>query len=230
MDYRPFEVMHLVARDLVCHRDSVPVFEPVSFEAKNAGLIWLQGENGAGKTTLLRMLAGFTRSSAGSLELNERPFHQWQQAMGCAPLYLGHSLGLNPNLTALENLNGLIGLSHGLGWQADIGKLTNVLGQAGLWGKEDQPVRLLSAGQKKRLVLAQLLWKPVAPIWILDEPFSAMDVQAVQALIRVMARHLSAGGIILFSSHDTMQALACLNPSRVEIKSAQADTRQVHER
>ncbi len=174
----------LRAEDLACERDERLLFSGLSF-AVGRGEAWrVEGPNGAGKTTLLRLLAGLNRLYEGRVCCAGRV------------AWVGHRAGLKGVLTARENLAWYVGLQG----RADVDP-DAALSRLGLRGFEDQPCEQLSAGQQKRVALARLLLDP-APIWVLDEPFAALDVQGVALLEQICVAHLQHGGALIFSTHQ----------------------------
>lgn len=160
----------------------------------------LQGENGAGKTSLLRILVGLTPPAEGEIRWNGEPIRHLAEDYRRDMLYLGHHGAIKEELTALENL--------ALGAALDGTALAERDALAALWrmglkGREELPVRVLSQGQKRRVLLARLLAKK-AVLWVLDEPFTALDVKAVAMLAALIGEHLAAGGMAVLTSHQTM--------------------------
>lgn len=190
----------LVAQGLMCRKQDRILFQDVNFELRAGELVYLRGPNGAGKTSFLRILTGLSRPEKGDviyagMRIQTDPQSYYQQL-----LYVGHKAGLNLAFTALENLTYWAAQHQVACTQDDI---YTVLGLLGLTGVEDVPVRGLSAGQTRRVALARLWLKP-AKVWILDEPFTALDVDAIALLERKMAQHVSAGGAILTTSHQAL--------------------------
>lgn len=179
----------LRATGLACERDERLLFAGLDL-ALRGGEAWrVGGANGAGKTTLLRTLAGLNDLYEGTVERHSRL------------CWVGHRAGLKVLLSARENL----------AWFADLNGLTGVdpdaaLAQVGLRGFEDQPCLELSAGQQRRAALARLLLDP-APLWVLDEPFSALDVQGVALLVGLCVDKLAQGGALIFSTHQEPEGL-----------------------
>ena len=185
----------LQAEALTCERDDRVLFSALSFTAR-AGELWqIAGPNGAGKTTLIRMLAGLHGHYEGRLD--------WPaaRAQGLDPrqqrLALGHRHGLRAELTPWENLRWLLAL-HQRPFVAEA--VEHALARVRLAGYESVPVAQLSAGQGRRVVLS-LLWLLDKTVWLLDEPFTALDVDGV-ALVEARLRELvSAGALVMYSSH-----------------------------
>ena len=187
----------LEARALSFQRQDEPVFAPLDFRLHAGDLVLIEGDNGSGKTTLLRMLAGLLHVDEGEL--------LWQgeilQRDRCAGqiLFLGHQLGLKGDLSPRENLRVAIGL-HGVRDGVDVAR---VLSDIGLRGYEDEPVRRLSAGQKKRAALARLLLLP-ATLWLLDEPYANLDRTGIALVNGLLETHVASGGVALVTSHGAV--------------------------
>ncbi|MGP1665547.1 MAG: heme ABC exporter ATP-binding protein CcmA, partial [Rhodanobacter sp.] len=158
----------LEARGLSFYRQDEPVFEPLDFCLHAGELALIEGDNGSGKTTLMRMLAGLLHIGAGELHWRGQPLLRDDCAGDI--LFLGHQLGLKSDLSPLENLRMATGL-HG---QREGIDMATTLADIGLRGYENEPVRRLSAGQKKRAALARLVLLP-ATLWLLDEPYANLD-------------------------------------------------------
>ncbi|MEO8746231.1 MAG: cytochrome c biogenesis heme-transporting ATPase CcmA [Rhodanobacter sp.] len=175
-------------------RQDEPVFAPQSFQLQHGELAWVEGDNGSGKTTLLRVLAGLLHLGAGELRWRGEPM----QRDRCAGdiLFIGHQLGLKADLTPRENLRIAAGL-----WGSRPGvELARALIEVGLHGYEDEPVRRLSAGQKKRVALARLILLP-ATLWLLDEPYANLDRTGTALVNRILKGHATEGGAALVTSH-----------------------------
>jgi len=190
-------ISSLTAEKLACVRGDKNLFEGLSFRVKAGQALAVEGANGAGKTSLLRLVAGFLAPAAGRLVLKtaERESDDAEER-GKQIGWLGHQDGLKPQLTVFEQLNFF---AHLYGQRADRAALE----QVGLARQADLPCRYLSAGQRRRLALARLLASR-RPLWLMDEPFAALD-SAGQALVgQLMARHCGEGGIIIAATHDPL--------------------------
>lgn len=189
----------LQAHELACVRGDRRLFRGIGFELGPGTLLRVQGANGSGKTSLLRILAGLGLPAAGEVRWRRQAIRRQREAYAAALLYLGHLVGLKDELTPAENLRIEGGLS---GWpDAAPARIADALA---FWGIERQsalPLRVLSAGQRRRAALARLQLAG-APLWILDEPFTALDVQAVQRLVGIVEQHLGRGGIVVLTSHQ----------------------------
>jgi heme exporter protein A len=186
----------LEARSVSFFRRDEAVFAPLDFAVHGGELALVEGDNGSGKTTLLRMLAGLLHVEAGELRWRGLPLRR----DSCAGeiLLLGHQLGLKADLSPYENLRIATGL-HGRREGTSIG---SALIEVGLRGYESEPVRRLSAGQKKRAALARLLLLP-ATLWLLDEPYANLDRAGIALVNQVLQGHTGSGGAALVSSHGT---------------------------
>jgi heme exporter protein A len=163
----------------------------------NAGeALQIVGRNGSGKTTLLRTICGLTRSESGHLNWRGEPLDQNKDAYRSELLYVGHENGLKFELSPLENLRTLRDIA---GRSRNI-TLEDALHQVGLRGYEERPVRLLSSGQRRRVALAKLIVVN-ASLWLLDEPFTNLDVAGTGLVNKLVAAHLDSGGALLFTSH-----------------------------
>ena len=183
----------LEARELLCERDERTLFSGLSFTLNAGEWVQITGSNGAGKTTLLRLLTGLSRPDAGEVLWQGQPLHQVRDSYHQNLLWIGHQPGIKTRLTALENL-------HFYHRDGDTAQCLEALAQAGLAGFEDIPVNQLSAGQQRRVALARL-WLTRATLWILDEPFTAIDVNGVDRLTQRMAQHTEQGGIVILTTH-----------------------------
>lgn len=180
----------LVASELSLVRGGRVLFEALSFDVKPGQLLQLAGANGAGKTSLLRILAGLSRYGyEGSVERH-------------APLmFLGHLAGVKAMLTPRENLGWHVSGEGGY----SPARIDEALEQVGLYGYEDVPAHTLSAGQQRRINLARLFLS-ASPLWLLDEPFTAIDVQGVAALTERVDQHVADGGAVVLTSHQAVDS------------------------
>jgi heme exporter protein A len=184
----------LEARGLSFRRQDEPVFAPMDFQLHAGELALVEGDNGSGKTTLLRMLAGLLHVGEGELHWRGAPL-QRDATIG-EILFLGHQLGLKADFSPRENLRVAASL-HGCRGDASP---ASVLARIGLRGYEDEPVRRLSAGQKKRAALARLLLLP-ATLWLLDEPYANLDRGGIALVNGLLEEHVEGGGAALVTSH-----------------------------
>lgn len=174
------------------------LFDGLSFSLQSGQLLYLKGHNGSGKTTLLRTLAGLLHAEEGEIRWNGNPLRRARQEYHADLLYLGHLNGLKGDLSAVENLRIDAALR---GTPMDESQAWQTLADVGLRGHEDLPSKYLSQGQKRRVALARL-WPNRSALWILDEPFSALDIASVGALQGVIRGHLERGGMAILTTHQ----------------------------
>lgn len=190
--------MRLLASGLKCVRGGREVFSALSFEAVAGELLAVTGHNGSGKTSLLRLLAGLLAPAAGSLRLEggEAELTLPEQAH-----YLGHRDALKPALSVAENLQFWRDFLGGA--PSDAGDLTGSLDAVGLAHAVHLPAAYLSAGQRRRLSLARLLVVR-RPVWLLDEPTTALDAAGQDMIAGLMRHHLAGGGLIVAATHNPL--------------------------
>jgi len=188
----------LSAHGLTCVRGTRPLFSGLDFAVGPGSWAHVRGPNGAGKTSLLRILAGLAQPEEGEVRWNGEKVgsEDFRREL----MYLGHRAAVKEDLTALENLEFSASMD---GVDLTREQAEDALARFGLAGREDLPVRFLSAGQKRRVLLAQTVARP-AQLWILDEPFTALDVKAVDFLSNLVAEHVRSGGIAVMTSHQAI--------------------------
>jgi heme exporter protein A len=180
---------------LACRRGDRVLFRGLELALGAGELLWLRGANGRGKTSLLRLLAGLSSPEAGRIE---RP---------AALLYVAHANALKDDLTVLESLRFLARL-HGRD-EADE-RLLAALRHFGMDKRRNAPVRTLSQGQRRRVALSRLALSSAPALWVLDEPFDALDTDGIAALNELLSRHVASGGAVVLTSH---QALSLASPA-----------------
>jgi heme exporter protein A len=186
----------LEADNLECVRGERRLFTGLGFQLEAGELLYLQGKNGAGKTSLLRMLIGLLPPEAGEIRWKGQSIKSDEfRADLC---YLGHLNAIKEELTPLENLLAAAHLADEVLSEDDA---IDALEQVGLAGREDLACKYLSQGQKRRVALARLV-KERRPLWILDEPFVALDVAAVDWLAGIISGHLQRGGLAVMTTHQ----------------------------
>jgi heme exporter protein A len=188
----------LVVANLAVVRGERMLFKQLNFSLNNGAVLYLQGENGAGKTTLLRTLCGLTHPYAGGVSWCGEDIKGMAEEYSKNVLYIGHLPGIKEDLTALENLQFSLAL---LGSSVEKSAVVEVLKTLGLVKVLHLPTRMLSQGQKRRVLLARL-WLQDLPLWILDEPFTALDVAATELLKQKIENFASAGGMVVMTSHQ----------------------------
>ncbi|MGB1272041.1 MAG: cytochrome c biogenesis heme-transporting ATPase CcmA [Endozoicomonas sp.] len=187
---------------LECERDDRRLFTNLSFTLSPGELLQIEGRNGAGKTTLLRILAGLSTAWTGRIFWQGKPMAKVYGDFRLACYFLGHRPGLKLELTPLENLSWRLQLANS---PAAHTALYEALEKVGLSGYEQVPCSHLSAGQLRRVALAGLL-ACCATLWILDEPFTAIDVDGVSWLESLLSDHGERGGMVLVTSHQPLKA------------------------
>lgn len=161
----------------------------------------VQGENGSGKTTLLRTLCGFIQPLAGEILWQGQRIHELDEDYHADIIYLGHLNAIKDELNALENLRISCALT---GYEVSDSDAIAALRRMGLRGRETFPVKVLSQGQRRRVALARLLVCK-APLWILDEPLTALDVGAVGLMQALIGEHLENKGMVIFTTHQALE-------------------------
>jgi heme exporter protein A len=179
----------LAAHSISLERGGRELFQDLSFEVHPGHLLQIEGANGAGKTSLIRILAGLSRYGFDG-----------RVSRNTALLYLGHQPGVKALLTPRENLAWHVA---GEGEYSN-GQIETALAKVGLYGYEDVPSHALSAGQHRRVNLARL-YLSHCPLWLLDEPFTAIDKTGVLELEALLVRHVEAGGAVVMTSHQALQ-------------------------
>jgi heme exporter protein A len=191
----------LKALNLECLRGEYCLFQDVGFALDAGELLYLQGQNGAGKTTLLRMLCGLTPPHAGEIHWRGENIRRLGAEFRAELCYLGHQNAIKEDLTPLENLCASARLA---GERLDEDVALAALEKVGLAGREDLACRYLSQGQKRRVALSRLVYERRA-LWILDEPFVALDTQAVAWLLGIIGAHLQRGGLAALTTHQPVE-------------------------
>jgi heme exporter protein A len=188
----------LIRTENLCfERDEIKVIDRVNLELNSGDLLQVEGCNGSGKTTLLRLLTTAIKPTSG------RIFYQGKKLSDCRYeycsniIFIGHQIALKERLTPVENLNWLspIGLSQD--------SINRALDLVSLRDFETAPSWSLSAGQKRRVALARLIVSN-AKIWFLDEPFTAIDTQGIGLMKQLIDDHVSKGGAVVFSTHQSV--------------------------
>lgn len=192
----------LELQQLSCQRGDRILFSDLEFMFQGGDFVQIEGHNGIGKTSLLRILVGLAQPLHGKVRWNGEEIWQQRENYQYDLLYLGHHSGIKPELNAWENLQFYQRISA---CQQGEEALWQALETVGLIGSEDIPAGQLSAGQQRRIALARL-WLSQAPLWILDEPFTAIDKKGVVGLTKLFEQKVEQGGLVIFTSHQDVQS------------------------
>lgn len=188
--------MVLEAVDLECIRGERLLFTGLSFGVAPGRALLLEGPNGSGKTSLLRIIAGLTLPETGEIHWNRRPTTEDRAAYRTALAYVGHQPAVKDELSPRENLRFVSRLRT----HSPLGP-EQALERVGLSRQQDLACRRLSAGQRRRVALARLLLSS-AELWLLDEPYTALDRAGIALVEQLLRDHLAAGGLAVLSSHQ----------------------------
>jgi len=194
----------LEGQDLAAQRGAALLFSGLSFALQPGTLLFVTGPNGSGKTTLLRIAAGLTQPARGRLRWEGAEVDAFDAALRAATLFIGHAAALKEELTAEENLASLVAL-HGV--RAEAIELSGALSDWTLSRQRRLPARVLSQGQRRRVGLARLRLVQ-RPLWVLDEPTTALDAAGIEALQELIEAHLARGGMALIATHRELAVRA----------------------
>jgi heme exporter protein A len=214
----------LEARGVACQRGGRRLLANFNLTLPPGRLVWLRGDNGRGKTSLLRLLAGLVEPDAGQV-LWQGQAARKPAARAAQPLYVAHANALKDDLTVAESLAFLATLGGAIGAvtaepvsvaeevsannknpQNTTAEVLQALARVGMAPVADRPVRTLSQGQRRRAALARLALPRTAAVWLLDEPFDALDTQSTQALNTLLHEHIARGGSVVLTSHQDLAA------------------------
>jgi len=195
----------LEATDLQCVRGERTLFNRLDVMLNAGELLRIAGANGSGKTSLLRILCGLLAPSRGSVRFQGVDIGRLREDFWGKLVYIGHANAIKEDLTAAENLSIACALQ---GQESAAPRLRDALARVGLTAIERQPTRELSQGQRRRVALARLALSAHMPIWILDEPFTALDVDAIEAVRELIAEHVARGGSVAYTTHLELEIAA----------------------
>lgn len=189
----------LEVKNLFCERDERVLFEGLNFSISAGEIIQVEGPNGSGKTTLLRILSGLSQAFEGDIFWKGESISDVRDDFLGDLLYFGHLPGVKAILTPEENLRWYCALHPHTRAEG----IDKALASVGLFGYEDVPCHSLSAGQNRRVSLARLYLSD-APLWILDEPFTAIDKRGVARKEALIAEHAANGGSVILTTHHEL--------------------------
>jgi heme exporter protein A len=210
----PSEAPRLAGHQLACRRGQRQLFHGLELDVAPGRLVWLRGRNGRGKTSLLRIAAGLTAPEHGQLLRDGQPV-RGTPAHARGLVFIGHHNALKEDLDVAEALQFLLRV-HGRPASRDT--VTRALERLGMASRARAFVRTLSQGQRRRVALARLavdVAMPSPSLWLLDEPFDALDVDGVQVVDELLAEHVRRGGSVLLTSHLPLSA--SLSPVEVDL-------------
>lgn len=190
----------LRAVGLTCSKKDRLLFSDLNLQLQSGQILHIVGENGSGKTSLLRILVGLATANSGEVSFDDTPLADSYDFLSQL-IFIGHKSGNSGQLNALQNLTfwcAQQGIEVG---QADV---FDLLAKLGLVGLEEQKLAQLSAGQQRRVALARLWLKP-AKLWVLDEPYTALDTSVIALLNSKIEQHVQSGGGVILTSHQTPQ-------------------------
>lgn len=189
--------MTLIADNLRCIRQDRVIFKGLDFTLEAGQGLWIKGKNGAGKSSLLRMIAGLLKPSKGTIIWKKADTREEPESFRQEFRYIAHQDALKPVLTVKENIQFWSEFHGG-------NRVDEAIERFELGHIQDTPAQILSAGQKKRTNLARLVASP-APLWILDEPLSSLDVHYIDLFIELLKEHLENDGMALLATHQPIE-------------------------
>ncbi len=192
------------AAGLACVRGGRQLFDGVGFRLNGGEILYLQGKNGSGKTSLLRILCGLSLPAAGEIRWCGKQIGKLGADFRRELCYIGHQNAIKEELTPRENLLATAPITKDA---IEASSVQESLERLGLAGQEEQPCRYLSQGQKRRVALARLV-NERRPLWILDEPFVALDPAAASEIGKLIGAHLQRGGLAILTTHQAVEIAA----------------------
>jgi heme exporter protein A len=200
----------LAAADVACRRGTRVLFRGLQLAVSAGQVVWLRGDNGRGKTSLLRLLSGLASPEEGQITWRGLPIRKAGAAYRAELVYIGHLNGLKDDLTALESLRFMARLHERPASEAE---LEEALRAMGVHARRHAATRTLSQGQRRRVALARLCLEKAPSLWLLDEPFDALDTTGIATLNGLLGAHAARGGAVVLTSH---QPLSLREPAPIE--------------
>jgi len=187
----------LQVKSISCTRGYRELWTGLDFQLSAGQVLRVEGKNGSGKTSLLRIMSGLAQPLEGEVLWQGKKIHHPESEYFQSLLFIGHRAGIKFDLTPIENLC----MAKALNGSKSADGIEEALYQVGLYGFEEVPCAHLSAGQKRRVALAQL-YLTQSRVWILDEPYTSLDVAAVAMFEDLFTQHVSTGGSLVITSHQ----------------------------
>lgn len=194
----------LEARHLQCTRGLRTLFSDLDFTVEAGELVHVAGANGSGKTSLIRILCGLLEPAAGEVRFAGAKIGELAEDYRSRLVYIGHAAGLKDELTPAENLHIACTFS---GLDVSASAVDEALDQLGLARAAHVPAKSLSQGQRRRAALARLALSSARVLWLLDEPFIALDTEAAARIEQLISEHLGRGGMLVMTTHQPLPAL-----------------------
>ena len=194
----------LQVKSLSCERGYRELFNDLNFELFPGEILHIKGENGTGKTSLLRIIAGLALPVSGQISFAGYDCRKYRSEYNEQLAFMGHKLGIKLELSPIENIQSYCNLGNVCTHQ----EIIDVLEKVGLYGFEEMYCNQLSAGQKRRVALAQAILSKTK-LWILDEPFTSLDVNGVEFFLKIIQQHVEQGGMLLLTTHQEVNLRNC---------------------
>ncbi len=194
----------LSVHQLTCERGYRELFDDLNFSLSPGEILHIKGENGTGKTSLLRIIAGLALPVSGDICFENYDCRKYRSEYNEQIAFMGHKLGIKLELTPIENIRSYCELRK----PCTTEQIMETLKQLGLYGFEEMYCNQLSAGQKRRVAVAQAMLSQ-AKLWILDEPFTSLDVIGVDYFLQVIQEHVENGGMVLLTTHQEVRLEHC---------------------